>query len=240
MQDQVIVGEEEILIKPLYLVLMKNQIGNIKQCKTLIRHQQVYVNNQIMDNVDYLVQPNDTIEIDHHIINTQPFVYIMMNKPKGYICANHDMNHPCVLDLIEHKDCFCLGRLDKDTTGLLLLSNDSSLSKKLLMPKHHVEKTYLVTTKYMIQSSLKKCFSEGIIIDQNIRCLPAVLEIIDDYHCFVTLHEGKYHQIKKMFLSCRNEVFALKRISFAGIHLDDQLKEGQYRYLNDEEFQKLK
>lgn len=162
----------------------------------------------------------------------------MLNKPKGYICANYDKKEKCVVDLIDEKDCYCLGRLDKDTTGLLILTNDKSL-KKLLLPQNHIQKTYFVETLNLLNSENIQQFQQGIIIDKNKQCLPAKLEIIDDYHCLVTIEEGKYHQIKKMFLSINNKVISLKRISFGPLFLDKQLKEGQLRRLTNDEKNKL-
>ncbi len=162
----------------------------------------------------------------------------MLNKPKGYLCANKDEKEKCVVDLIDYLDCFCLGRLDRDTTGLLILTNDKSL-KKLLLPQNHVKKTYLVETKEKLKKEDQEVFKRGIIIDQSIQCLPAKLEILDDFHGYVTLEEGKYHQIKKMFLSLKNEVVSLKRISFDEIYLDEDLLEGMSRPLNNEERNKL-
>ena len=149
-----------------------------------------------------------------------------------------DEKEKCVVDLIDYPDCFCLGRLDRDTTGLLILTNDKSL-KKLLLPQNHVKKTYLVETKERLKKEDQEAFKRGIIIDQKIQCLPAKLEIIDDFHGEVTIEEGKYHQIKKMFLSLKNEVVSLKRISFDEILLDENLLEGMSRPLNKEERNKL-
>lgn len=235
-----IVGEEGIHIKPLYSILMKNNLGNIKQCKTLIKHHHVYVNGKVMDCCHYIVNDNDEIQVFGKKICTQPFVYYMMNKPQGYVCANTDPYHLCVTDLIDRDDCVCVGRLDKETTGFLLLTNDKSFIKTLLLPQNHHPKTYFVTTRFPIDASYIEKFQSGIVIDRDICCLPAQLEIIDVYHCHVTLTEGKYHQIKKMFLSCQNEVVSLKRVAFAGILLDENLASGEYRQLNHEEFQKLK
>ncbi len=230
-----IVGKEEIVIKHLYLVLMKNQLGNVKVCKNLIKKGFVQVNGQCIKDFRYLVQKDDDIIVNGQKISASPFVYYMMNKPAGYICASRDEHTPCLLDFIDEKDCYCVGRLDKDTTGFILITNDKSLSKKLLLPQNHVEKMYEVKTKYPIGLEYVESFQAGIIIDQNIQCLPAHLEIIDEYHCRVTLKEGKYHQIKKMFLSMSNQVVSLKRISFANISLDSTLEYGQYRALNDQE-----
>jgi len=234
-----IVGKEEIHIKPLYLILMKNQLGNVKQCRTLIKHHYVFVNGNCVDDINYLVQTSDHITVHGQTMNSQPFLYLMMNKPKGYICANSDQHYPCVVDLTPYDDCFCIGRLDVNTTGLLLLTNDRSFLKKLLLPENHIEKTYFVEVQYPLKKCLIQKFSEGVVIDENKVCLPAQMEIIDDYHCYVTLYEGKYHQVKKMFLSCENKVIELKRITFAGIHLDETLKVGEFRNLNENELQLL-
>lgn len=235
-----IVGEEEIPIKPLYLILMKNNLGNIKECRTLIKHGCVKVNDWIIKDIHYQVQRKDKIEVDGKIMKSFPFYYYMLNKPKGYICANHDAVYPCVIDLIDRQDCFCVGRLDLDTTGFVFITNDKSVTQRLTHPRFHIEKTYEVETLKPLSLSDVKRFHEGIMIDKDCKCLPAELKIIDDYHCYVTLYEGKYHQIKKMFLSCHNQVIALKRISFMGILLDETLGEGQYRAFNEEEFQKMK
>ena len=143
------------------------------------------------------------------------------------------------IQLIDRDDCYCVGRLDKDTTGFVLLTNDKSLSKKLLLPHNHVEKTYEVQTKLPITENYVEAFQKGMMIDRTYQCLPAELEIKDDYHCLVTICEGRYHQIKKMFLSMSNEVVSLKRIAFAHIVLDEQLKYGQYRQLNEDEMKLL-
>ncbi len=223
----------------LYDIMMKNQIGNVKQCKALIKHGYVVVNDIIIDDQKYKVSAKDRIVVDGKQINSAPYVYYMMNKPKGYICANHDRNHLCVLDLIDNKDCYCLGRLDKDTTGLLLLTNDKSLSKRLLLPENHIYKTYFVTLNNILNDDLEDIFLKGVIIDKDIVCKKAYLKRIDDYHCYVTIREGRYHQIKKMFLSCHNEVIELKRIRFKDLVLDADLKEGQYRSLFNEEIESL-
>lgn len=225
-------------MKNLYYVLMYNHLGNVKQCKTLIKHGLIKVNGLVETDAKRKITEDDCIEYQNKIINSQPFTYIMFNKPQGYICANKDEKEKCVIDLIEEKDCFCLGRLDRDTTGLLLLTNDKSL-KKLLLPQNHVKKTYLVETKEKLKKEDQEVFEKGIIIDQSIQCLSAKLEILDDFHGYVTLEEGKYHQIKKMFLSLNNEVVSLKRISFDQIQLDSSLKEGDYRFLEKEERNRL-
>lgn len=228
-----------IFIKELYLVLMKNRLGNVKVCRTLIKKGLITVNNNIIKDCKYKVNYDDIIVYQGKRLNAQPFIYYMMNKPKGYICANKDSKEKCVIDLIDKKECYCLGRLDKDTTGLLILTNDKSLAKKLLLPQNHIKKKYLVKTKNVLKDKIVAYFKTGVVIDNKIKCLSSDLEIIDDYHCYVTISEGKYHQIKKMFLSCDNQVVELKRIEFAQIKLDDILDQGEYRCLTDEELKLL-
>ena len=225
-------------MKDLYYVLMYNHLGNVKQCKTLIKHGLIKVNGLVETNYKRKIQEEDVLIYQGKMLKSQPFHYLMLNKPQGYLCANKDEKEKCVIDLIEEKDCFCLGRLDRDTTGLLLLTNDKSL-KKLLLPQNHVDKVYLVEAKRNLSKKDKEIFARGIVIDENIQCLPAKMDIIDDYWCYVTIQEGKYHQIKKMFLSLNNEVVSLKRISFDQIQLDSSLKEGDYRFLTKEERNKL-
>ena len=159
-----IAGEEEIPIKKyLYLILMKNQLGNVKECKTLIKKGYVMINAQCVKDPHYLVCKEDKIRVQGKVIEAMPFVYYMINKPVGYICAAHDQKYPCLLELIDRDDCYCVGRLDKDTTGFVLLTNDKSLSKKLLLPHNHVEKTYEVQTKLPIKENYVEAFQKGII-----------------------------------------------------------------------------
>ena len=191
-------------MKDLYYILMYNNLGNVKECKTLIKHGLIQVNGVVETNCKRKIQEEDVLIYQGKMLKSQPFHYLMLNKPQGYLCA----------------------------------TNDKSL-KKLLLPQNHVEKTYLVETKERLNKEDQEAFKRGIIIDQKIQCLPAKLEIIDDYHGYVTIEEGKYHQIKKMFLSLKNEVVSLKRISFDEILLDENLSEGMSRPLNKEERNKL-
>ena len=233
------VDKAGVIMKDLYYVLMKNDLGKATYCKKLIKKGSIKVNGQIITDDKYQVKLSDQISYDNQSLSSQPFTYIMLNKPAGYVCANRDSTYPCVMDLIEQRDCYCLGRLDLDTTGLLLMTDDRNLSKRLLLPQNHVTKKYFVTTKEPMQDSLVAEFKAGIIIDQRIKCQSAKLEIIDPHHCYLTISEGKYHQIKKMFHSVDNLVIGLKRVAFANLQLDSDLKEGQYRYLNQDEIIRL-
>ncbi|MCD7809721.1 MAG: pseudouridine synthase, partial [Erysipelotrichaceae bacterium] len=197
------------------------------------------VNHIIITDPNFIVQKDDMIEVNNQIINSQPFVYMMMNKPKGYICSNVDEKYPSVLNLINRDDCYCVGRLDQDTTGLLIITNDRSLSKKLLLPHKNIDKYYEVETLLPLNKSLIETFRQGIIIDNDYKCLSSDLTIVDDYHCIVKINEGKYHQIKKMFMSCNNKVISLKRIKFHHLTLDPLLKMGEYRFLTSKEMEML-
>lgn len=218
---------------------MKNNRGNVKECKLSIKRGYVQVNDEVEYDFNRLIGESDVIVDQYGTVNADPFVYYMLNKPKGYICANHDEHYLCVTDLIDRDDCFCIGRLDKDTTGFVFLTNDKSLSKRLSHPQYNKIKKYLVETQEKVDESYIDSFFNGIMIDNDVKCKRAKLEIIDDYHCYVSLSEGKYHQVKKMFLSCNNKVLNLKRVSFCGIDLDISLKEGEYRSLSHEEKNKL-
>ena len=225
-------------MKDLYYVLMKNNLGNASTCRKLIKQGKITVNGEVIKDHKYPVKFSDQIIYQQTILKAQPFTYIMLNKPQGYICASRDQKEKCVVELIENQDCFCLGRLDKNTTGLVILTNDKSL-KKLLLPENHVKKSYFVTTRKILLPEIVEQFHQGVIIDQNVRCLPADLEIVDDHHGIVTIEEGKYHQIKKMFLSVNNQVVLLHRHSFGPIILDSGLKPGKWRYLTISEREKL-
>ena len=162
----------------------------------------------------------------------------MMNKPKGYVCANIDKINPTVFDLIKiedyKKDLFTYGRLDKDTEGLLIISNDGKLAHELLSPKHHVEKKYYVEFDGIINNNKISKLENGILIDGELT-KKAKLEKINENSAYITIVEGKFHQVKKMFASVELEVTYLKRIQFGKLFLDENLKLGEYRRLNEKE-----
>lgn len=224
----------------LYYILMKNKIGGRRFCISLIKKGYIKVNGQTETHIKYSVKDSDIVIYNDMIINTQPFSYFMFNKPSGYISANKDSKYPCVLDFFENKDLSLLGRLDKDTTGLMILTDDKALVKKVTLPQNHCLKKYHVVVKKPLSLDDVIQFKNGVIIDRDIKCENALMEIIDDTSCYVTIYTGKYHQIKKMFLSICNEVVSLKRVSISGIELDETLKLGEYRALTKEEIELLK
>lgn len=216
------------------------------QALIYINDGKIKVNNSIIKRKDFVINEDiDIVYLENEKIVYRAFVYIMLNKPSGVVSAVKDNIFQTVVDIIkERKDIFPVGRLDKDTEGLLLLTNDGKLTHKLTGPKFHVEKKYFVITKEKIEKEVIEIFSKGLEIRNGSGNLfvtkPAKLELINDTSCYVTINEGKYHQIKNMFLKINNEVKYLKRISMGNLTLDINLKPGEYRYLNDEEIIEIK
>ncbi|MDO4938687.1 MAG: pseudouridine synthase [Lachnospiraceae bacterium] len=173
-------------------------------------------------------------------------VYFMLNKPKGVISASRadlrNQDETCVVDLIseeKHRGMFPIGRLDKDTEGLLIISDDGILAHNLLSPKKHVDKTYYAELKSELSLSDKEHIESGIDIGDDTPTLPAKIETINKTSVYITIHEGRYHEIKRMFEAVGNEVTFLKRISMGPLKLDPTLNPGEYRRLTDEELSLL-
>lgn len=199
----------------------------------------------------------------------EEFVYYMMNKPAGVISASDDSREETVVDLIDEqkrKDLFPAGRLDRDTEGLLLITNDGELAHRLLSPKHHVDKRYYAVVSGAVTDEDVQAFADGLVLPDGLECLPAKLEILraadddeevssdesspeDNSHeveflatseVEVVIQEGKFHQIKRMFASRGMEVLYLKRLTMGPLILDDTLEPGEYRRLTEKELQSLK
>lgn len=190
----------------------------------------------------------DQVQIGAEIIRYAPFEYYMMNKPQGVITATEDRKHRTVLDLMEdsmhRRDLSPAGRLDIDTEGLLLITNDGQLIHRLLSPSHHVDKVYFARVDGPLGEEEMERFRRGIQIEDDVVTRPATLEILHrgdaGAEALVTIHEGKFHQIKKMFAACGRKVTFLKRLTMGPISLDPALEPGQYRRLTEEEIRLLK
>lgn len=217
--------------------------GTRKEVKELIRKKHVIVNDTIITNDDFKVKENeDKILVDNKEIKYQKFIYIMLHKPAGIVSATFDPKEKTVIDLVPeyaHYDLFPFGRLDKDTEGLLILSNDGKLAHNLLSNKKHVSKKYYVEIDGILQTNDITIFEKGMIIDNNEKCLPAKLEIITNNACFLTITEGKYHQVKRMFEAINKPVTYLKRVEFGPLSLDESLSKGEYRLLTEQEINLL-
>lgn len=208
--------------------------GKVKIDGLVVKSPEEKVNVENQD-VSYLDQP----------VGYQTFEYYMLNKPAGVISATTDTKDKTVIDLItdkKRKDLFPVGRLDKDTEGLLLITNDGELAHRLLSPKKHVDKVYYAKVKGVVTETDVKAFAEGVPLGQGEMAKPAVLEIIasdEISEIKLTIQEGKFHQVKRMFLSVGKEVIYLKRLSMGTLVLDENLPLGGYRPLKAEELEQL-
>lgn len=223
------------------------QLGTRTQVKEFIRKGRISVNNNNVMSPDMKVDTEtDFILFDGCNVSYAEYEYYMLNKPVGVLSATRDKNAQTVLDLIEdkaRKDLFPVGRLDKDTEGLLLITNDGALAHDLLSPKKHVDKTYYAKINGQVLPEHILDFKNGIYIEENIKTLPANLKIIKsgvESEIELTIHEGKFHQVKRMFEKIGTEVTYLKRLSMGSLVLDSNLMPGEYRNLTTNEINKLK
>lgn len=216
-------------------------IATRSQIKRACRSGAVTVNGMKVRDSSIQVNPeHDLVCWDDEVIAYQRYAYFMLNKPAGLISASKGNN--TVMNLFDEpfRDLFPCGRLDKDTTGLLLVTNDGMLAHELLSPRKHVEKEYAVQLKMPVTINDVKAFEEGIVIDGDEQCLSAQCTIINEFSCHLILHEGKFHEVKRMFLARGNEVTALKRIRMKNLVLDESLAPGEYRALTELELQDLR
>lgn len=228
-------------------VLSNMGYGSRKDIKKLIKQGRVAVDGKIISENSIKIDPYNTrIEVDNNLVEYKEFIYLMMNKPGGVVSSTDDTLNTTVVDIIDDKyrifNPFPVGRLDKDTEGLLILSNDGQLAHKLLSPKKHVNKMYYVEVDGLVKDIHVDKFKEGIILDDGYKTLPGQLEIIDSgpvSRVYVTIREGKYHQVKRMFKAIGMKVTYLKRISMGKLKLDNSLLPGEYRELSEKEVEIL-
>ena len=216
--------------------------GSRKEVKELIRKGFVSVDGEIVKSDDIKVDENSEVIICDEVVNYDEYVYLMLNKPDGYISATYDNKLPTVLDLIygyESRNLFPVGRLDIDTYGLLILTNDGKLAHKLLSPKNHVAKKYYLKYDGKFDESFVEIFKNGIKIDDYIT-KPAIFENLGNNEAYITISEGKFHQVKRMMEYVGCTVTYLERVSFGNLNLDIDLKRGEFRPLTNEEIEKLR
>lgn len=224
-------------------VLSNLGYGSRTEIKKFCKQGLVFVNGKSVSNPGLQVDTDiDEIVFNGEKINYREFIYLMMNKPGGYISATFDKYDPIVLDLIDDEylvfEPFPVGRLDKDTEGLLVLTNDGQLSHRVLSPKKHVPKTYYAKIEGKVTQDDIKAFKDGVILDDGYKTMPSELIILksdDISEIELTIHEGKFHQVKRMFESVGKTVIYLKRLSMGALKLDESLELGEYRELTDEE-----
>lgn len=221
--------------------------GSRSEVKQKIRAGKVRVNDlTIKDEASQVDPERDLVIFCGDRVYYQEYIYLMLNKPAGVITATCDDNEPTVIDLIDrrycHKGIFPVGRLDKDTEGLLLLTNHGELGHQLLSPKKHVPKQYYVKVEGELTVSDQQMFKTGITLEENFITLPAELEIISagtQSEASVIIYEGKFHQIKRMFQAIGKRVIYLKRVTMGGLTLDPLLNPGEYRELTPAELQSI-
>ncbi|MDM7863346.1 pseudouridine synthase [Staphylococcus borealis] len=217
-------------------------VGTRSEVKQFLKKGNVTVNDSIEKSPKCHINPEDDIVmVNGKQITFINHIYIMLNKPKGYISATHDGTNRTVIDLIpeyQHLDIFPVGRLDKDTEGLLLITNDGQFSHELMSPVKHVSKTYEVISQHTISDDDIEAFKQGITLSDG-PVKPALLKRVNETTSQVTIYEGKYHQVKRMFHAIENEVLELKRLKIANLALDENLKSGEYKLLSDDELKLL-
>lgn len=229
--------------------LSELEIATRSQIKVMLKKQNVSVNgNKVTDGAVKIDADIDKVTIDGRLIKYTQYIYIMLNKPPGVVTATKDNIDRTVMDLLDDsipkKSALSpVGRLDKDTTGLLLITNDGELNHRLLSPKHHVEKQYYAVLDEKLSDYDKACrmFEEGVDIGDDKPTLPARLEKLNaEKGYYITITEGRFHQVKRMFNTLGRTVVSLKRLTMGSLVLDKKLSDGDFRYLTEEEIQQLK
>ena len=222
--------------------LANSGAGTRNEVKKMIREGIVSLNGETVKKGSMQVdEDNDSICIGGDRIIYHRYVYFMLNKPAGYISATEG-NEPTVMDLIgePYNGMFPCGRLDRDTEGLLLITNDGPLAHALLSPSRHVEKEYFVRLRGPIGTQYADRLKAGIVISGGYRCMPADMKQLSDDTCTVILREGKFHEIKRMFEALGNQVEYLQRLRMKNLVLDESLEPGDYRPLSEEEIEDLR
>ncbi len=224
--------------------LVSMEVGSRSQVKTLVKKGLICVNDEVCKDVEQKIDENtDKITYMGQLLYYQEYQYYMLHKPQGVVTATEDRQDKTVMDLLEDvrkKDLFPVGRLDKDTEGLLLITNDGALAHSLLSPKKHVDKTYRVRCQDAVTVTDAQKLERGVDIGDDKPTLPAKVELLDEKELLLTIHEGRFHQVKRMLQAVGNEVVYLKREAFGGLKLDEKLKLGQYRELSAQEIEALK
>lgn len=222
--------------------------GSRKEVKALLKSGVVRVNEEVAKDAKLHVNPDkDIVTVYGEPVTYREFIYLMMNKPQGVLSATEDNFQKTVIDLLEFEDSvyepFPVGRLDKDTEGLLLLTNDGELAHQLLSPKKHVPKMYFAIIEGEVTENDIEAFQSGVMLDDGYKTKPGELVILKSgptSDIELTITEGKFHQVKRMFEAVGKKVLYLKRLTMGSLKLDESLELGEYRELTDEEITDLK
>ena len=215
-----------------------------KEVAKAVKDKRVTLNGQLVRAADIKVDTDtDSIALDGAVIGYKEHVYYMMNKPSGVVSATEDRDERTVLDILPDElirdGLFPAGRLDKDTTGLLIITDDGDYAHRMLSPKKHVDKTYIATLDREPDSDIAGAFAEGMILADGTVCKPAVAEPLGDKRVRVVISEGKYHQVKRMFAAAGYKVEALDRVKIGALALDPELNRGEFREMEADEAAKV-
>lgn len=208
--------------------------------KKIMKKQCVRVNGKVVKSLDERVDPDkDEITVDGKKIVFKKYIYIMVNKPEGVISASNDTKDRTVVDLVPdelyREGLFPAGRLDKDTTGFVLLTDDGDFAHRILSPKNHIEKTYHALLERPLTEKDIEHFLSGVELKDGTLCLEAKVRMLEGNTAEVIIHEGKYHQVKRMFAALGNKVVALRRVKMGNLELDPSLGDGECREITQEE-----
>ena len=222
-------------------------LGTRTEVKKLIRSGAVAINGKPATKADvHLNADMDTVTLSGKEVVYRRFIYLMLNKPQGYISATRDGKTPTVMELIPeeylHFEPFPVGRLDIDTEGFLLLTNDGDLAHRLLAPKKHIPKTYVAQIEKPVTATDIEKFADGVILDDGYKTMPATLKSLsstEPYFAEIVINEGKFHQVKRMFEAIENKVIYLKRTKMNKLSLDEALPSGSVREITDKEMELL-
>lgn len=240
-------GEDKMQLERIDKIISSQGLYSRKDVKTIIRKGRVTVNGKCVKNSDIKVNvETDIITVSGEKLIYKKYIYVMMNKPGGVISASRDKNAKTVLDLLPEnlfrEGLFPAGRLDKDTEGFVLITNDGDLAHRILSPRNHVPKTYIAVIDKPVDDSIIEAFRNGVVLSEETVCKSAELRVLEsgEYHKVeVIISEGMYHQIKRMFLHFGIKVMYLKRTRIGYLDLDPDLGAGESREIVDKEIEKL-
>lgn len=220
--------------------------GSRNEVKQLIKSKKVKVNGVLVQSPNQDIQEEqDQVEVNETVVLYQKTYTFLLHKPKGYICATSDNHNKIVLELFSDlnpnlvKKLFPVGRLDMDTEGMLIVTNDGALCHQLTSPKHHIKKVYYVTYDTPLPTNAKEILKKPITLKDGTTFLPSKLEIIDDFHAYITIFEGQYHQVKRLISYLGATVTDLKRIQIGNLMLPKELGCGSYILLDENQIQEL-
>lgn len=228
-------------------ILASQNVGSRREVQDLIKKGAVKVNGEVIRKKDIKINPEkDEVKVKDDILKFNKYMYIMMNKPAGVISASRDPRMQTVIDLVpnnlKRRDLFPAGRLDRDTEGLLIITNDGDFAHRILLPKKKIYKTYMAIIDSEVTAENVEAFNKGIELEDGTVCLPADLKILkSEVNSLVEIRicEGKFHQIKKMFISIGMKVLYLKRIKIGNLELDNSLEYGECKRLSEKDIEKI-